>query len=83
VRRADGVERNRLYASKRWRITRRHKLFTQPMCELKHPGCLGLANEVHHRVAMQDGGAPFELLNLVSACKPCHSVETLKERRAR
>ena len=83
VRRAEGVERNRFYARKQWAMTRRAKLFAEPLCELEYPGCLWIASEVHHRVAMEDGGAEYALENLVSTCKPCHSRETLRERRER
>lgn len=82
VRREDGRERNRLYASKRWAMTRERKLFLTPLCELEHPGCLGIANEVHHR-AMEAGGEVFALENLMSTCKPCHGRETLREQRER
>ena len=58
-----------------------HKLFLNPLCELEHPGCLRIASEVHHRVAIEDGGDEYALDNLVSACKPCHSVETMREQR--
>lgn len=73
VRRAEGVERNRFYARKHWRMVRKAKLCANPLCELEHPGCLGIANEVHHQVAMEDGGAEYDMANLVSTCKPCHS----------
>jgi 5-methylcytosine-specific restriction protein A len=68
-----------MYARKRWATTRKAKLFANPLCELEHPGCLGIASEVHHRVAMEDGGAEYALENLVSTCKPCHSRETRRE----
>ena len=83
VRRADAKERNRMYARKRWAMFRRHKLFLNPLCELEHDGCLGIANEVHHRIAMEDGGAPYDLDNVVSTCKPCHSRETRREQTTR
>ena len=83
VRRAENRERNRFYARKRWRMTRKRKLFLNPLCELEHPGCLRIASEVHHRVAIEDGGGEYALDNLVSACKPCHSVETRREQRER
>ena len=53
-----------MYARKRWAMFRRHKLFLNPLCELEHDGCLGIANEVHHKVAMEDGGAPYDLDNV-------------------
>ena len=83
VRREEGRARNRMYASKRWAMFRRHKLFLNPLCELEHPGCRGLANEVHHKVALEDGGAAYALDNLISTCKPCHSRETRLEQLAR
>ena len=69
-RRQDAIERNRFYARKRWAMTRRHKLFLNPLCELEHSGCLRIASEVHHRIPLEDGGAEYELDNLVSTCKP-------------
>jgi 5-methylcytosine-specific restriction endonuclease McrA len=64
-------------------MTRKAKLFANPLCALEHPGCLGIANEVHHRIAMEDGGAEHAMDNLVSACKPCHSRETRREQLQR
>ena len=64
-------------------MTRKRKLFLNPLCELQHACCTGLANEVHHQVALQDGGDIFSLANLVSACKPCHAVETSREQLIR
>jgi 5-methylcytosine-specific restriction protein A len=83
VRREATRERNRFYARKKWAMVRRRKLFNDPLCELRHPGCLGLASEVHHRIAMEDGGAEYDLDNLVSVCKPCHSRETRREQVTR
>jgi 5-methylcytosine-specific restriction protein A len=82
-RRADARERNRMYARKRWAMTRKAKLFANPLCELEHDGYLGIASEVHHRIAMGDGGAKYDLKNLVSTCKPCHSRETRREQTTR
>jgi 5-methylcytosine-specific restriction enzyme A len=72
-----------MYARKRWTMTRKAKLFADPLCELKPPRLSRLATEVHHRVAMEDGGAEYAMDNLVSACKPCHSRETMRERHER
>ena len=69
-----------MYARKRWAMLRRHKLSINPICELCDRT---LANEVHHKVAMEDGGAKYDLENLVSTCKPCHSRETRREVLAR
>lgn len=76
VRREDARARNRLYASKRWSMVRRHKLRLNPICELCDAA---LASEVHHRVALEDGGERFAIENLVSCCKPCHSRATRHE----
>jgi 5-methylcytosine-specific restriction enzyme A len=83
ARRADARERNRFYARKRWAMTRRHKLYLNPLCELGHPGCLRIANEVHHRQAMENGGDEYAIDNLISVCKPCHSRETRHEQGRR
>jgi 5-methylcytosine-specific restriction protein A len=83
ARRKQARERNRMYAREKWAIVRRRKLFEVGLCELQHPGCLGIASEVHHKVAMEDGGAADDMENLVSACKPCHSVETRREQLQR
>jgi 5-methylcytosine-specific restriction protein A len=83
ARRTEARERNRMYARKRWAMTRKAKLFANPICELEHPGCLGIATEVHHKIAMEDGGAEYAMDNLVSACKPRHSRETRREQLER
>ena len=80
VRREEARERNRMYARKRWAMVRRHKLYLNPIRELCNRT---FANEVHHKIAMEDGGAPYDLDNLVSTCKPCHSRETRREMVAR
>ena len=36
--------------------------------------------EVHHRTALQDGGKPYDLANLVAYCRGCH-VETHRPSR--
>jgi 5-methylcytosine-specific restriction endonuclease McrA len=73
ARREDARRRNVMYASKRWWALRRKRLLQNPECELQLPGCRRLASEVHHKVAMEDGGAAWDMANLVSTCKPCHS----------
>ena len=32
--------------------------------------------EVHHRVALEDGGEPYALGNLCALCRPCHFAAT-------
>jgi 5-methylcytosine-specific restriction enzyme A len=76
VRRQEARDRNRMYARKRWAMFRKHKLFLNPICEICDRV---LANEVHHKIALEDGGAPYALDNVLSTCKPCHSRETRRE----
>ena len=64
-------------------MTRKAKLFATQLCELEHPDCLQIASEVHHWVALEDGGAAYDLTNLVACWKPCHSRETMREHRQR
>jgi len=82
-RRGDARDRNRMYAGRRWWALRREKLLQNPECELQHSGCLSLASEVHHRVAMEAGGPAWEMSNLISCCKPCHSRATRQEQLGR
>ena len=83
ARREDARDRNRMYASKRWAMFRRRKLFLDPLCQLQHPGCKRIANEVHHKTAMEDGGERYSFENVISTCKPCHSRETRREQITR
>lgn len=69
-----------MYARKRWAMFRRAKLNRNPICEICDTR---LANEVHHKVAMEDGGEPFSFENVISTCKPCHSRETRREQTKR
>jgi 5-methylcytosine-specific restriction protein A len=64
---------NSFYASKRWRITRRRKLFLNPLCEARELSDGAIAEEVHHIQAIEDGGDRYALDNLMAVCKPCHS----------
>lgn len=52
-------------------------------CELRLPGCTGLAEHVHHRLGRKDGGRRGEMRerlngpgNLVDACAHCHGLVT-------
>lgn len=61
------------YATKRWALTRRRKLTKDPICERCERE---LANTVHHRVDIAEGGDEYAMRNLESLCGPCHSRET-------
>jgi 5-methylcytosine-specific restriction protein A len=64
----------KLYSSKAWRKV---KLSMDPLCErCRLMGLLKPATEVHHRIAVRDGGDPFDVAGLESLCKPCHSRES-------
>ena len=68
---------HRLYAGKTWRRVRKAKLAMDPLCErCKACGSIEAATEVHHKVAVRDGGDPFDVTGLESLCKPCHSKES-------
>lgn len=78
------AESKRLYASSRWLRLRRVVLAKRPLCEAcLRAGVTMQANEVNHRVALRDGGAPFDEANLELLCKPCHSRATQTEQAAR
>ena len=65
-----------IYNTARWQRLRKLKLRETPLCEY----CTGIrrkvATEVDHYVAIEAGGAPFDMANLRSACKACHSSKT-------
>lgn len=63
----------KVYSTKRWEITRRKKLHDSPICERCNKE---LADTVHHRVDLAEGGDEFAMSNLESCCGPCHSKET-------
>ncbi len=68
---------NSFYASKPWRHARRRQLFTHPLCQhtLDDGGtCGNIADTVHHIVELTHGGAPRDPANLMSVCRPHHSV---------
>lgn len=59
-----------LWSRKRWNRVRKLRLEMDcGTCVL----CGGIANSVHHIVAIADGGAIFDLENLESLCVPCHN----------
>jgi hypothetical protein len=59
------IAKNRLYSIKRHRFLKAH-----PLCSCKHPGCEGVATEIHH---IKGRGTNF--LNdktWLPVCRPCH-----------
>jgi 5-methylcytosine-specific restriction protein A len=60
-----------------WRKVRAVYLSKHPLCELcQQAGKLVPATEVHHKIAIADGGTDADD-NLQALCKPCHSRITL------
>lgn len=49
----------------------------QPYCSV--PGCQNLAVDVHHHVALEDGGDPYDRTQLEGLCKMHHSRVTAQE----
>ena len=67
-----------IYSSKRWKLVRRAKLATNPLCEdCETLGLIESANHVDHVQAINNGGAVFDLDNLRSLCVSCHSRKTV------
>ena len=69
-------EYKHIYNSKQWKRLRLYKLRLTPLCEYCDPAKPRPAVEVDHFKAIADGGDPFDLDNLRSACKRCHSQKT-------
>lgn len=59
-----------VYGSSNWKRLRNYKICLNPLCE--HEGCYKQADEVHHIVPLVDGGAAFDLDNLMSLCSSHH-----------
>lgn len=79
-RRTHNANNKAIYNSKRWRIIRKAQLFAVPLCEQE--GCEQVATDVHHRIDLDQGGAPFDRANLESLCRAHHSQRTRAEQVA-
>lgn len=64
------------YSRKRWKLTRSYYLFNHPLCECDDPTCFEIATDVHHRIDLADGGAPYDQANLQALAAACHSKLT-------
>jgi 5-methylcytosine-specific restriction endonuclease McrA len=65
------------YSSKPWKMSRRKQLFDHPLCQYVMPDgttCDEIADSVHHRVPIEDGGARRDPANLLSVCRPHHTA---------
>ena len=62
-----------------WRKIRARYIRAHPLCELcREEGRLTPAQEVHHILALRDGGTHDDE-NLMSLCTSCHSSITARE----
>lgn len=59
-----------------WRKLRRQVLAEVPLCEYCPPGVITPATEVDHK---NNNPADNSRENLVSTCKPCHSIKTMAD----
>ena len=65
------------YDSKAWRISRRKQLHDHPLCQYQLEDgteCGAIADSVHHRTPIEDGGARRDPANLQSVCRPHHTA---------
>ena len=70
-------ERRTIYLTKRWGLLRHRALARDDgLCvRCRAVGRTVLAEIVHHLEPIRDGGAPWELENCESVCRPCHAAE--------
>jgi 5-methylcytosine-specific restriction endonuclease McrA len=57
-------------------MSRGAQLFAFPLCQYQLEDgtvCETIADSVHHRIPIEDGGARRDPLNLMSLCRPHHS----------
>lgn len=60
-----------------WQKVRARQLKKEPLCrDCLETGRVTEAIDVHHIVALSKGGPRLDPANLMSLCKPCHSVRT-------
>ena len=64
------------YKTAEWRRVR-FRVFDRDLrvCQIRRDKCRGYATQVHHLVDWRDGGAPYEMSNLVAACASCNVAE--------
>ena len=85
-RKANRSPNDAFYSSKAWKMSRRQQLFRQPLCQfLLDDGttCGRIADSVHHRLPIEDGGARRDPANFMSVCRAHHSVIHAQRRRGR
>ena len=63
----------RIYGTEKWKQVR-------ALVRRRADGCCERCGreaktlDVHHRIALKDGGLPYDLDNLEALCRPCHRV---------
>jgi 5-methylcytosine-specific restriction enzyme A len=65
------------YSSKPWRASRKRQLHDFPLCQHRLADgteCGAVADSVHHRTPIEDGGARRDRANLMSVCRSCHAA---------
>ena len=72
------------YSTARWGRVRKIQLGRESMCRhCRERGVLVEASHVDHIVEIADGGDPWDLDNLQSLCKSCHTRKTNHSRISR
>jgi hypothetical protein len=76
-RNVDYQARRRVYNSKAWAQLKDTVRLQQPWCE----SCLARGiqrpwTDLHHRIDIAQGGAPFDIENVVGLCHSCHAKHT-------
>ena len=76
ISRGDSV--GRIYDTKQWKQVRGLYISLNPVCEVcKKLDRITPASQVDHVQAIEEGGAPFDLYNLMSLCQRHHSRKTV------
>jgi len=76
-----------IYGTTRWRRLRDAYIRHNPLCELcSKVGLVTPGEVVDHVIELKDGGAPWDVGNLMTVCRECHQKKTgeeVKKRRRR
>ena len=67
-------QNRKVYNSKRWAMTRKVALHTQPLCP-----CGEIATDVDHIIPIEQGGDTWARANLQGLCAQCHGRKTRGE----
>ena len=68
-------------SGRRWRAVKR-QAHERDGWRCRAPGCAKAgALEAHHIVAIEDGGEPYDLDNILSYCRGCHIAHHRRQRQ--